>query len=192
MATPHGPDPRDDSETQPASFVEGGVMSAQHEPQQVAAALRDFDDLYDAALPIVHGYLLRLCGGNVDDAWDLTQETWVTVVRSLRSGASIRPSTAWVLTVARSRWVDAWRRNERLERKLRLVWAAERHHDVTPARQDVLDHVAACSPAHRAVLMLTYVDDLPVADVARVIGSSVSTTYALLERARRELRTLIT
>jgi RNA polymerase sigma-70 factor, ECF subfamily len=167
-------------------------MSAEHESGRAAAALDDFDALYDAALPIVHGYLLRLCGGNADDAWDLTQETWVTVVRSLRSGAPTMPSVAWVLTVARSRWVDAWRRNERLERKLRLVWAAERGQDVGPARQDVLDHIAACSPAHRAVLMLAYIDDLPVADVARTIGSSVSTTYALLERARRELRTLIT
>jgi DNA-directed RNA polymerase specialized sigma24 family protein len=141
-------------------------MSAEHESGRAAAALDDFDALYDAALPIVHGYLLRLCGGNADDAWDLTQETWVTVVRSLRSGPPTMPSVAWVLTVARSRWVDAWRRNERLERKLRLVWAAERGQ--------------------------AYIDDLPVADVARTIGSSVSTTYALLERARRELRTLIT
>jgi RNA polymerase sigma-70 factor, ECF subfamily len=166
-------------------------MEADREPRR-AGALDGFDALYDAALPVVHGYLLRLCGGNADDAWDLTQETWVAVVRRLRDGTDVTPSVGWVISVARSRWIDAWRRHERLERKLRLVWAAERSDDAAPSRQHVLDHIAACTPAHRAVLMLAYVDDLPIADVARMIGSSLSTTYALLERARRELRTLIT
>ena len=36
--------------------------------------------------------------------------------------------------------------------------------------------------------MLAYVDDLPIAEIAEMLGSSVSSTYALLARARDELR----
>ena len=32
------------------------------------------------ALPVVYGYLLRLCGGDRDEAWDLTQDSWLTVI----------------------------------------------------------------------------------------------------------------
>ena len=42
------------------------------------------------------------------------------------------------------------------------------------------------------VLLMAYVDDLPIAEMARMLGSSVSSTYSLLARARDELRRHLT
>jgi DNA-directed RNA polymerase specialized sigma24 family protein len=56
----------------------------------------------------------------------------------------------------------------------------------------VLDHLSVCSAEHRVVLMLAYVDDIPVNEIAQMLGSSVSSTYALLARARTELRSHLT
>jgi DNA-directed RNA polymerase specialized sigma24 family protein len=56
----------------------------------------------------------------------------------------------------------------------------------------VLEHLSVCSTEHRVVLMLAHVDGLPVADIAALLGSSVSSTYSLLARARRELRAHLT
>ena len=107
----------------------------------------DFDVFYDDAMPIVYGYLVRLCGGDTEQAWDLTQDTWVAVVDQLQRGRSDCKTISFVLTVARSRYLDMWRRRQRLQRKLRLVWAADRQRDgAAPSRESVLDHVAACSP----------------------------------------------
>ena len=51
----------------------------------------------------------------------------------------------------------------------------------------MLDHLSVCSDEHRLVLMLAYVDGIPVAEIAELLGSSVSSTYSLLARARSEL-----
>jgi DNA-directed RNA polymerase specialized sigma24 family protein len=40
--------------------------------------------------------------------------------------------------------------------------------------------------------MMAYVDDMPIAEIARMLGSSVSSTYSLLARARSELRSHLT
>jgi RNA polymerase sigma-70 factor (ECF subfamily) len=152
-----------------------------------------FDEFYDSALPVVFGYLLRLCGGDREQAWDLTQDSWVTVVDRLAQGQTDKATVGFLLTVARSRYLDSWRRQRRLQRKLRLVWATTREvetHEVSAA--NVLDHLSACSDEHRVVLMLAYVDDMPVAEIAALLGSSVSSTYSLLARARAELRSHLT
>jgi RNA polymerase sigma-70 factor (ECF subfamily) len=152
-----------------------------------------FDDFYDRALPVVFGYLLRLCGGDREQAWDLTQDSWVIVVDRLARGETDKATVGFLLSVARSRYLDAWRRQRRLQRKLRLVWAAARDAEapeVSAAR--VLEHLSVCSDEHRVVLMLAYVDGIPVAEIAELLGSSVSSTYSLLARARNELRDHLT
>lgn len=154
---------------------------------------RWFDEFYDSALPVVFGYLLRLCGGDREQAWDLTQDSWVLVIDRVAQGQTDKATVGFLLSVALSRYLDAWRRQRTLQRKLRLVWAAARDvegPEVSAAK--VLDHLSVCSDEHRVVLMMAYVDDMPVAEIAEQVGSSVSSTYALLARARNELRSHLT
>src|SRR5262245_22181284 len=101
-----------------------GVMRTEAGPS--AKADIPFDEFYDQALPVVYGYLLRLCGGDREAAWDLTQDSWVTVVDRLAQGKTDKATIGFLLSVARSRFLDSWRRERRLQRKLRLVWAAAR------------------------------------------------------------------
>ena len=68
------------------SFVERGVMSADADlPTKAFDGVR-FDDFYDRALPVAYGYLLRLCGGDREEAWDLTQDSWVALAHSRCAG----------------------------------------------------------------------------------------------------------
>lgn len=152
-----------------------------------------FDDFYDCATPVVFGYLLRLCGGDREEAWDLTQDSWVTVVDRIAQGQPDKATVGFLLSVARSRYLDSWRRQRRLQRKLRLVWAGARAAEAEELSvAKVLEHLSVCSAEHRVVLMLAYVDDMPVAEIAQNLGSSVSSTYSLLARARDELRDHLT
>ncbi|MGB0113137.1 MAG: sigma-70 family RNA polymerase sigma factor [Ilumatobacteraceae bacterium] len=152
-----------------------------------------FDAFYTDALPVVFGYLVKLCGGNREQAWDLTQEVWVVVVNRLNAGVASAASVPYLITLARSKYIDAWRRERRLQRKLRLVWSAERDADPdSPSAGVVLDQLSTCSPTSRLLLMLAYVEEVPVADIAEQIGKPVSTTYSLLARARSELRDRMT
>ncbi len=149
-------------------------------------------ELYDRALPEVYGYLLHRCR-NRTTAEDLTAESFMAAVESIRRDAVREVTTAWLVGIARHKLVDHWRRLEREARNLRAVdepsvdddpWDAEL--DGFAAR-DVLDRLGA---HHRAALTLRYVDDLPVPRVAEVLDRTVHATETLLVRARRAFRDL--
>ncbi len=148
--------------------------------------------LYDAALPEVYGYLLRRCGAAAL-AEDLTADTFVAAVEAVRRGAVPSMSVAWLITVARNKLVDHWRRVAREERMLVLVdaEAGDEAHDDWDARLDAhLAHevLGALGAAHRSALVLRHLDGLPVAEVARLIGRTTGATEVLLVRARRAFR----
>jgi RNA polymerase sigma-70 factor (ECF subfamily) len=142
--------------------------------------------LYDRALPEVYGYLLARCGQRAL-AEDLTAETFLAAVR-----APGPVTTAWLIGTARHKLVDHWRRLEREQRGLRLLeGGADSAEDPW---EDELDALRAqqvleeLSPQHRAVLTLRYLDDLPVPQVAALLGRTVHATEALLVRARTAFR----
>ncbi|MEO6318325.1 MAG: sigma-70 family RNA polymerase sigma factor [Acidimicrobiales bacterium] len=142
---------------------------------------------YRTHLPDVYGYLLRLCAGDRAQAEDLTQDVWVALVEELRRGRTERVDIRWLITVARSRFIDAARRDRRRQSKLELL-RREHTDDDEPTSSDVLDQLDQLQPLHRAVLVLRYVDDLSVPDVAIAIGRKLTPTNSLLARARAELR----
>lgn len=159
-----------------------------------ATVRRHGDDLlalYDEALPDVYGYLLHRCRRRAT-AEDLTAETMLAAVESIRRGAVERVTVAWLVGIARHKLVDHWRRLERDEKNLRAVETPPDHDDPWDEQLDafaaraVLDGLGV---HHRAALTLRYVDDLSVPEVASVLDRTVAATEALLVRARRAFRT---
>jgi RNA polymerase sigma-70 factor (ECF subfamily) len=162
-------------------------VSAREEPDEVDPVVA----IYRRALPQVHGYLLPRCG-SAAVAEDLTAETFVAAVAA--NGREDPPvlTVAWLIGVARHKLVDHWRRVGREERG---VAAAEvgcegvddpwPHHLDAEAAYAALAQVSA---HHRAALTLRYLDGLPVAEVAAVLGRSVHATETLLMRAKAALR----
>ena len=148
-------------------------------------------DLYDRALPEIHGYLLSRCRDS-QVAEDLTGETFLAAVSAVRRGTVPDLTVAWLVAVARNKLVDHWRRQEREQRKLRLV------HDSTEETTDQWDReldahlahevLAGLGPHHQAALSLRYLDGLPVPEVAEALGRTVHATEALLVRARGAFR----
>ena len=144
--------------------------------------------LYDRALPEVYGYLLARCGQRAL-AEDLTAETFLAAVRAEADGGG--PTTVpWLIGTARHKLVDHWRWREREERGLRLL-DGEATEDPWDAELDALraaEVLDRLTPAHRAALTLRYLDDLPVPQVAALLGRTLHATEALLVRARSAFR----
>ena len=148
--------------------------------------------LYDRALPQVYGYLAT----RVNDtavAEDLTGETFLAAVRAVRENTVPDLTIAWLITVARNKLVDHWRRRAREERSLQLAGdpAVDVVDDGLDARFDRLrtrEVLAGLGAHHQAALTLRYLDGLPVADVADHLGRTVHATEALLVRARHAFR----
>jgi len=152
-----------------------------------------FAQFYRSHLSTVYGYLLRLCAGEVALAEDLTQDVWFALVDELNAGHADRADVRWLITVARSRFLDHVRRERMSRSKLTLLARTSTHDlDTDPSSTQVLDRLDALQPLHRAVLVLRYVDDLAVPQVAELIGRGLPATNSLLARARAELRRLTT
>jgi len=145
--------------------------------------------IYGRALDEVYGYLLHRSGG-VQTAQDLTSETFLAAARAVSVGSVDEVSVPWLIGIARHKLVDHWRRLEREQRVLRSVEAAEVD-DPWSERLDELRAVEvlrSLAPQHQAALTLKYVDDLPVRQVADVMGRTEHATEALLVRARAAFR----
>ena len=148
--------------------------------------------LYDRALPHVYGYL----AARVRDrtlAEDLTAETFLAAVRAVKEQKVADLSVPWLVTVARNKLVDHWRRTAREERTLHLAedpdaGIVDDDVDARFERQRTREVLATLGAHHRAALTLRYLDGLPVADVAQHLDRSVHATEALLVRARRAFR----
>ncbi|MGI8697008.1 MAG: RNA polymerase sigma factor [Mycobacteriales bacterium] len=149
--------------------------------------------IYETALPQVYGYLLARCS-RAALAEDLTAETFLAAVDAVRREDPPPLSVAWLVGVARHKLVDHWRREFRETRHLQTVaglaeplgaadpW--DEHLDAMRARA-TLDRLG---PHHRSALTLRYLDDLPVAEVAHLLGRTLHATEALLVRARVAFR----
>ena len=147
---------------------------------------------YDEALPHVYGYLLSRCGQR-SLAEDLTAETFLAAAEAVRNRRPALCTRAWLVGIARHKLADHWRREAREAVRLQAVRSQRDREDDDPWEAE-LDRVVAretlgrLSSTHRLVLTLRYVDDLPVPEVADIVGRTVHATEALLVRARAAFR----
>ena len=142
----------------------------------------------DRSLPAVYDYLLHRCGGRAL-AEDLTSETVLATVDHVRNGHIDTIEIGYLIGIARHKLVDHWRRQEREQRHLKVYVRDDEAVDETvfePGRAAAV--LAELNPMQRAALTLRYVDDLPVPEVARVLGRTVHATETLLVRAKRAFR----
>jgi RNA polymerase sigma-70 factor (ECF subfamily) len=143
--------------------------------------------LYDEALPQVYGYLVRRCPANAED---LTAETFLAAVSAIERGTA-DVTIPWLVTVARNKLVDHWRRRARDERKLKAVAASipqEGVWDEVLLPGKALDVLGTLGSHHQVALTLRYLDGLPVPEVAAHLGRTLHATEALLVRARNAFR----
>ena len=144
--------------------------------------------LIDSIGPVVYGFVFARVGGNEPAAQDLLQETLIEALRSaptFRGDASLR---TWVCAIARrrlARHYEAERRQAVVESGLALIGVDA---EQIERRDEVIRALGRLPALHRQALVLRYLDDLPVADVARELGRTIVQAQSLLQRAREGLR----
>ena len=180
-----------DSTVQPPTVITEGRSDL----RAVFANELAFRAWYERSLPQVYAYLFHRCGRNPELAEELTQQAFVEAVRSRGRFRGQSDPTTWVVSIARHRLVDHFRRTERDARRLGALGIAElgRAGLAVPSsseeQPDDIDDALAVLPAmQRTVLILHYMDRLSVRDVARAIGKSEAATASLLARGRDAFR----
>jgi len=140
--------------------------------------------------------LARRMTRNVDDALDLVQETFVRAARvphAIPYGAA--PEEAWLVRVLVNVQRDAWRRaavRRRFAPRLAEPGAAEAPQEAALIARSVVWHaLASLPPRRRAVVILRELEELPVPEIAALLGVSAITTRWHLAAGLRRLRQVI-
>jgi len=123
-------------------------------------------------------------------------ETYLTAAIDQRSRYDGRSDTiTWLCGIARHKLADHFRAIERDERRQRrmeirqIQLDGERRTELGLEDRTVIAEALRSLPAsQRAVLVFVVLDDLPVAEAARLMGKSRSATESLLFRARDSFR----
>jgi RNA polymerase sigma-70 factor (ECF subfamily) len=147
-----------------------------------------FLTFYDRAIGPLFGYLYRASGGQREVAEDLCQDVFAMVLTRVRAGDLEVMAVPWVIAVGRNRLIDHWRRSSREERRLRQL--ATLQPSTVSTDDELLAWIGQLPANQRAAVVLHYLDDLPVRDVAERLGKSCKATESLLSRARYRLRTV--
>jgi RNA polymerase sigma-70 factor (ECF subfamily) len=156
-----------------------------------------FTMLFRFAQPAVLRYL-RVMGR--DRAEDIAGDTWVQVVRGLASFQAEEPQAfrAWVLSIARHRWLDDQRaRGRRPEVIAQEVPDQPGRHDVAATVDEMMSTESALAliarlPRDQAeVVTLRYIADLDVAATAATLGKEPGAVRVLAHRGLRRLEKLI-
>lgn len=139
---------------------------------------------YDQSVRVLYRAAGRLTGGDRERTDDLVQEVYLSLVRAARTGALTEVGLGWLMTSVRHRYFDRVRSEARDDRRLQLVWSQP-----VAAAEEPAD-LSGLPERERVALVLRYLDDLPVAEVASLMELSVHATESLLARARRRARML--
>jgi len=173
--------------------IQAGLSATPVNLDAIVADQAAFRDWYELALPRVYQYLLARCGHDAALAEELTQQTFVEAIRRRASFDGRSEVVTWLCAIGRHKLVDHYRRSGREhQRHLRLAaewtdggsdaWAR------TELRSGVDAGLAQLPGEQRIVLVLRYLDQLPVREIASTIGRSEKATESLLSRAREAFR----
>lgn len=141
--------------------------------------------LFEREVSNVFGFLLLRCGSRAV-AEDLTSQTFMAASEMYADGRGYQVSAGWLTTVARRRLVDYWRSVDAQRR--RFTKLASIGPEVTPPHEstdeEVIEALASMPDRQRAVLVLRYLDDFSISEVAEALGISYKATESLLARAK--------
>jgi RNA polymerase sigma-70 factor (ECF subfamily) len=149
---------------------------------------QDVVELYERTIDAVYRYASRLCGHDRSAAEELVQDTYLQVVQLVRTGSPLVVDGGWLIVTCRSRFLDRLRSQRRREVREDAVVRSLPSVPAEPESSSATDRLAALPADQRTALVLRYVDDLPVPEVARLLGRSVHATESLLARGRAGLR----
>ena len=152
---------------------------------------RAFERIYERHVRDVYRYAAAMLG-EAADAEDVTQTTFLNAYRSFQAGTRPEKPRSWLIAIAhnvcRQRFRQAQRRPREVEFDERVAEATPVEDAAAPSAQDLRRALSELPPNQRAALVMRELEGSSYAEIAAVLGISVSALETLLFRARRALR----
>lgn len=147
--------------------------------------------LYRRHTPAVYGFVLRLVGGNVAEAEDIAQETWLRAARGLENFQWRSSLRSWLIGIALNRV------REMARRKGRELTTVGGEYEIPAAvhdpgqRIDLERALELLPPGFRTVLVLHDVEGFTHREIGERLGIADGTSKSQLHGARRAMRRLL-
>jgi len=179
--------------------------TAETETAKIARGLRERDmellaDLVERCQRRLVRYLLYLTGRR-DYAEDLAQETWIRVLQRGNQYNGRQRFDPWLFAIARNLAIDYLRKKQNT---VQTAFLPDDHDEIllvpssgpspfeAAARSEDAIRLAGqlqiLSPLYREALLLRFQEDLPLAEIAQVLGAPVTTVTSRIYRGLAALR----
>jgi RNA polymerase sigma-70 factor (ECF subfamily) len=161
--------------------------------QRSKANLSDFAELYERYSTRVYRYLLVRVG-NVDDAEDLTSQTFLAAMNSLRRYDGNSPFIAWLLGIARHKLADQYRRAkpvQELDEELEFADNTPLPETLVGQQLDIeviTQKLRVISPDRAEAISLRLFAGLEVSEIAATMGKNEASVRMLVYRGLRDLQ----
>jgi RNA polymerase sigma-70 factor (ECF subfamily) len=129
-----------------------------------------------------------------DAAFDVLQEVWLTAFRAIRRLEDPRSVRSWLYRITHDRAIDRIR-HDRSRGRAEHARAESRPEELDDGPSFDAEDAQALHRAldridlrHREVLVLHFLDDLSIADIAAIIGEPAGTVKSRIHYAKRALK----
>jgi RNA polymerase sigma-70 factor (ECF subfamily) len=152
-------------------------------------------ELVDRWQPRLLRFVARSTGG-VDEAADVVQAVWIAVLHGLRSLDDPARFRRWVYQVATHKcadWIRA-RQRDRLTPSVSTADPVDQRSAVVAATDEVQSlrkSLKSLPPERQALLLMFYVEEMSVAELAQALSLPIGTVKSRLYHARLELKKLL-
>lgn len=157
-----------------------------------------FGSLYDHYQPKIYRFVMIKVGRR-EDAEDLTHQVFLNALENIEGYKNLGfPFSSWLYRIARNQIVDFWR-TRRPETSLEkmdpeyFVAPATIQFDLTQKleMETVQGALQKLKPEYQDVVIMRFVDDLPIKEVAAAMDKSEGAVKLLQHRAIKELKNLL-
>jgi RNA polymerase sigma-70 factor, ECF subfamily len=148
-----------------------------------SAGTAGFDDFYYGTVTGIIRQVYALTG-DLADAQDIAQEAFARAWQRWSSVSMCDSPEAWVRRVATNLAVSRWRRSRTAMTASRMLAVSAHVPEVSADNVALVAGLRALPERQRIVLVLYYLADLPVQQVAAELNCSVGSVKSLLARGR--------
>ena len=156
-----------------------------------------FAELYEKYFDKIYRYVSLKIGNRVE-AEDMTQQVFINALRSISSFKwRGLPFSAWLFRIAHNQVVDYLRKKTRqpvVSLNESITASKDNPHKMTEQNMNVEQLVLATknlTPAQQEVIALRFAGELPISQVARIMGKSEGAIKALQHSAIVSLRKIL-
>ncbi|MET7426810.1 SigE family RNA polymerase sigma factor [Dactylosporangium sp. NPDC005555] len=153
-------------------------------PGEAERSAADFTALYEARFVDLAGQLYAFTGDN-SETYDLVQEAFIRAWQRWATVGKYEDPVAWVRRVAWNLAMSRYRRLQRSRSMLRDV--SQVAPGMEPDRVALVAALRTLPEQHRRAVVLHYLADLSVTEIAVETGAAVGTVKSWLHRGRVQL-----